>query len=442
MLTPDRPPTGLDIAHCLLMQRQFDEAAPLYLRAINETPAFTPAWEGLFASLAGIGLGDKALALVETRQQRFNDGLAFYLGALTRVIASGLDDVAETAIAATPGNSLLTVVARYAAGIIALHRDQPQEAAAHLGAAGTMAENFVDHFSAHPMLRKIIIEGRQFQDFAALDVLLARDRETVMAETGIIETVAHFADSSDTAAPFVLCAGMNEHYLDRFGLPAVTAVAAALTDVSDATFHLHIVDPTPQLGAKIDALRAAVPSLRLGLSTETYHHTLQGYGRATYYACARFVRAPEIMAHYRKPLMVVDIDIDRIAHVPQIMTGFAGGSYGCFERHAQLPSLICHCSILAIGNDPAAVRFADLGAKLIARRTANEPYWGLDQTSILVASRFLTAHDPAFRRVELAAATGFTFDDCFVSLSDAAEKQSMRKVIATAGEPEPQALAS
>ena len=88
------------------------------------------------------------------------------------------------------------------------------------------------------------------------------------------------------------------------------------------------------------------------------------------------------------------------------------------------------------------MRFADLTGKLIARRAITEPYWTLDQTSVLVASRFLMAHDPEFRRVELSAATGLAFEDCFVSLSGAAEKQSMRKAAAAAAQPEPQALAS
>jgi hypothetical protein len=47
----------------------------------------------------------------------------------------------------------------------------------------------------------------------------------------------------------------------------------------------------------------------------------------------------------------------------------------------------------------------------------------LDQTSILVASRYLMAHDAAFRAADV---TGLTFDDCFVSQGDAKEKQTMR----------------
>jgi hypothetical protein len=423
----------LESANAQLQRRDFTGAASLYLKAINEAPETVPAWEGLLASLAGLGLLDKALALIETRQQRFNDGLAFYFGGLMRMIASGFADIADALISATPDNNLLYVVARYGAGVINLRRQKSQDAADHFAAAGVMAQNFADHFWPHPLLQKIIIEGRQFQDFAKLDALIASDRSEVIAQSGIIQNAADFLDSGDTTAPFVVCAGMNETYLDRFGERAVAEVAIALEAISGAIFHLHIVDPTPALDRKITALRAIAPSLSLGVSTESYHAELQGYGRATYYASARFLRAPEIMAHYRKPLMIVDIDIAKLAHVPHIMARFAGGSYGCFEQAEQLPALICHASIITIGNDPSSARFADLTAKLIARRAATEPFWTLDQMSILIASRFLTTYDENFRAIDLTRATGLAFDDCFASNGNATEKQSMRATRATPG---------
>src|SRR5262245_52589009 len=140
------PAQELAIAHGLLQQRQFDEAAPLYLEALQDTPEALPAWEGLLASLAGLGMADKALALVETRQQRFQDGLGFYFHALARMIASGLADLGRTLIAATPDNSLLYVVARYFSGMIDLHERKLREAAAHFAAAGVMAEQFSGQF--------------------------------------------------------------------------------------------------------------------------------------------------------------------------------------------------------------------------------------------------------------------------------------------------------
>jgi hypothetical protein len=416
----------LAIAHGLLQQRSFAEAAPLYLRAIHDTPAAVPAWEGLVASLAGLGMADQALALVETRQQRFQDGLSFYFHALARMIASGHVDAARALIASTPDNSLLYVVARYFAGTIDLHEGRPREAASHLAAAGVMAERLSAHFWPDMFLRKIIAEGPLFQDFETLDQLAARDRAEIIAASGLIASAVEFHAPAASEAPFVVCAGMNEGYLDRFGMEAVAAADAALAALSGATFHLHIVDPTPALGEKIERLRRSAPSLRLGLSTETYRHTIEGYGRAEYYACARFLRAPEIMAYYRVPLMVVDADMARFDHAPQVMAGFADGSYGCFEQHWQFPCNICHASLVTIGATPAAHRFADLAAKLIARRVVTHPFWMLDQLSLLVASRYLMTADAEFRAVDLATATGLPFDACFKSSGTVKEKQAMR----------------
>src|SRR5215813_5533732 len=96
------PDQDLANAARLLQSRDFGEAAARYLRVVNDTPEAKPAWEGLFAALAGLGMADKALALVETRQQRFSDGLSFYFHAIARIVASGLADIAVPLIAATP----------------------------------------------------------------------------------------------------------------------------------------------------------------------------------------------------------------------------------------------------------------------------------------------------------------------------------------------------
>jgi hypothetical protein len=417
----------LAIAHGLLQNRSFGEAAPLYLQAIHDTPEVSPAWEGLLASLAGLGMADEAVALVETRQQRFKDGLSFYFNALARMIASGLADIGRTLIVATPDNSLLCIVARYFSGMIELHGGRPSDAAAHFAAAGVMAEKFAVQFWSDPFLCKIVTEGPLFQDFAALGELMARDRAEIIAEAGVIAPVAEFHTPSGGEAPFVVCAGMNEAYFDRFGAEAIAAAEAALGEVSGAAFHFHIVDPTPALDEKIVRLRELAPSLRIGLSTETYRHAIQGYGRAEYYACARFLRAPEMMVHYRAPLMIVDADMAWLAHAAHVMTSFGNGSYGCFEQHWQFPSNICHASLVAVGAGAAAHRFADLAAKLIVRRVVSHPFWMLDQLSLLVASRYLMTADPEFRAVGMAEAAGLSFDACFMSSGTAKEKQAMRK---------------
>ena len=418
----------LAAAHGLLQERKFTEAAQLYLKAINNAAEAMPAWQGFFASLAGLRVLDKALALVDTRQQRFQDGLVFYFHALSRMVASGFADLAGPLIAATPSNSLLYVVARYFAGVIDLHQRKPRDAAAHIAAAGAMAENLSDHFWPDPFLRKIIIEGRLFQDFPTLDALVARDRTEVIADAGVIPPTAQFHDPGETEASFVVCAGMNEGYLDRFGVSAVAAMAAALKSVTGAIFHLHIVDPTPALDDKIDHLRQSAPMLRIGLSTETYRHDIEGYGRAEYYACARFLRAPELIAHYHKPLLVLDADIARLDHIPHVMASFGAGTYGCFEQHWQFPTNVCHASLVAIGADAIGLRFADLTAKLIARWVVSQPFWMLDQLTLLIASRYLSMSDADFRAVDLTPATGFPFEACFLSDGDAAEKQGMRAV--------------
>jgi hypothetical protein len=88
--------------------------------------------------------------------------------------------------------------------------------------------------------------------------------------------------------------------------------------------------------------------------------------------------------------------------------------------------------MLALGATDAAYRFADLTAKLIARRVVAHPFWTIDQLALLIVSRYLMTADPDFRAIDLTAATGLSFDACFTSNGTAQEKQTMRRAAVAA----------
>ena len=145
------------------------------------------------------------------------------------------------------------------------------------------------------------------------------------------------------------------------------------------------------------------------------------------------MRWPEVTAQYKKPLCTVDVDIAKIAHLESIMARFDSASFGCFERKRERAALVCHASLIASGNDTASDAFTDLTSKFLATMIPSDPFWMLDQIALLIASRFLIETNSAFRCVDLAQVTGLSYDDCFQSAGNVAEKLALRRALFEVG---------
>jgi hypothetical protein len=67
---------------------------------------------------------------------------------------------------------------------------------------------------------------------------------------------------------------------------------------------MHIVNPTTESKSVLDEMRRQFPWARIGTSSEVIDHP----GPRPYYATARFLAAPEVLAAYQLPVITVDID--------------------------------------------------------------------------------------------------------------------------------------
>jgi hypothetical protein len=78
------------------------------------------------------------------------------------------------------------------------------------------------------------------------------------------------------------------------------------TNGTDLALHLHLYSPSADTLAQLERLRAQLPGLAIGVSTEDGPPPIPSH--ATYYATARFVRARQALAYYRRDLCIVDAD--------------------------------------------------------------------------------------------------------------------------------------
>lgn len=78
------------------------------------------------------------------------------------------------------------------------------------------------------------------------------------------------------------------------------------TNVGKLDLHLHLYSPSPQILEELALLRDRLPGLSIGLSIE--RGPVPMTQPAAYYATARFVRAYQVLRHYRCELCMMDAD--------------------------------------------------------------------------------------------------------------------------------------
>lgn len=404
----------------------FAEAGALLARAIGEAPQDRLAWRYLALCFARQHQPDKALGLVELRQQHGDDALSLFYELLRDLCAAGR--AAEFAALArqVPKDSLLGIIVEFFSGCLAARRDDAEAALAHLKSAAKAAAQVKPLFARDARLSSIEVQPHVFADFDDLARLEATPRAAVVQATPSLEPFIRFAAAGEAGgdAGFVYLCSCNEIYLERFG----PIIAATLERAGvDAVLHLHVVDAGEATPGLIEALRRGSERLDIRWSDETFRHRLSGgYVSATYYACARFARAQEIAAHYGKDLLILDMDIGALGDVRRLAAAMRDAELGYFDGGGVLPWLICHGAAVYLRRSAAIDRYNELVFKYIADKIEHSYVWGLDQAAMWMVSRYLAARRPPFRCVEFAAALGTSLDAFLRQESTTVEKQKLR----------------
>lgn len=100
---------------------------------------------------------------------------------------------------------------------------------------------------------------------------------------------------------FVAC---DTHYFMKHARYLACSLHA--TNAGKLDLHLHVYAPTPQVFAELAMLRQNLPGLAIGLSIE--QGPMPAYRPASYFATVRFLRAYQVLRHYRCELCLMDAD--------------------------------------------------------------------------------------------------------------------------------------
>lgn len=297
-LAPDRPDRLLQLATALGAAGDTDGALAAFRRLMALTPGDPTPWQRtaeLFEAAGRLdGMTDTLVAMARLgRRGRFYWKTAYY----------HLVRLCNTLLAAGRADR----VAALLPPAVAAFRDADAELHAWaLFLQGSLAARSGDAATA----RRLFAEARLHLPFLAhvsVEDEFARRVDTLPPDA-LVRSEEAFAlhRAAEPGAGPVVIASCDDGYLRRFGplfLASVDRFAAGAQAV-----HLHIVDPAPDTPAFLAGLAGRMRRVRLGWSSEASPDGLDGLARTTFYTFARFLRLPRLMALYRSPLLVADID--------------------------------------------------------------------------------------------------------------------------------------
>jgi hypothetical protein len=198
-------------------------------------------------------------------------------------------------------------------------------------------------------------------------------------------------EGTNATIVFSACDG---RYFDRFAAALLGSVAANAK--LDCCFHLHVVNPPADIGARL-----ADASRRLGMdiaySTETVDAAALGDEAKTLYACARFRQLPALLRRWRRPTLMLDVDLLALKPLPALLAAAAegdvmlvGGDHNRFE-----PWNHYWADVVAISPTERAVAFFDRVAAYIEWHLKRGlTRWFLDQIALTAAAAAGFSNEP------------------------------------------------
>lgn len=355
-----------------LKRRDFAGACAALARAVELLPALAPAHALLGRARHATGDLAGALAAFEAARGLGESGPDF-----ERRRANLLMDVDRPAEAATGYRAALAFSVRsagawYGLGTALAELDDVAGATEAFARWGEIPgpKGADAHLDTRAIARQIRLDDAFF---AALP------REPARAPAG---------DYAGGDTPLVFAAA-DAGYAARFAELLAGNLAARAPGIA---LHLHVVNPTPESEARIGRVKDLTQGhLDFAVTRETTDLArFDGPGghlpAKTYYSCARFLALPALLARYRRPILVCDIDLaptrDPRPWLDELAAADAGANVKIrydFANHLL-------ATMVYFGDTPSGREFATLVAGYCRHfLDARQAAWTLDQIALRAA---------------------------------------------------------
>ncbi len=218
-------------------------------------------------------------------------------------------------------------------------------------------------------------------------------------------------------------AGCDAAYFELFAPNCI----ASLATTPGRAMHLHVVNPTETSFALFENLRNQHgQTVDLRLTSEN-----RSQGEAVYYACARFLRLPELLAAYRSLLIVVDIDATFTPSMLSLPESVTAADVALFYSDSPFPWLQRMAGLVLVRNSEEGQAFARLTASYLARKLDGPRDWTLDQAAIHSVLRSCARWRPGLKVNDLRGTFGISRDEAVTQQGSFEQKRALRLATVT-----------
>jgi hypothetical protein len=409
----------------LIPQRRYDEAASLLVDICRANPDVAEPWTALALCLLCLGRYAHLRGIIELRQRQAGDGLKLFNDCLGLALERSEHAAIDNVLAAVPNDRALTIVARYWAGLVAALDGDVDRGIGLVHEAARLISALPTELADEPFIATIATEACLLEPSATIAEIERADPQSLLAAfPGVAARLSPaIVPRDDAKESFIFLSSCDQRYLKKFG----ETVVRALDGTGARTiYHLHVIDPSPDVASIIARLQSGCSSLTLGYSTAAYGGADKGYSRAEFYACSRLIRLPEIFALYDRDVFMWDVDTNAVNDFASVVAAMRGADLGYFKMKNTRLTLVSHLATVFFANTPATRRLSRIIRNYILAKFPTTPVWLLDQASVYCAEKFLAGVDPNFHFRDFAA-TGRDFAASIDVASSAEEKQAMRK---------------
>ena len=199
----------------------------------------------------------------------------------------------------------------------------------------------------------------------------------------------------DRIAGPVLLLGCDPRYCRLFLGPLIESLDVA--EHPSPVVHLHVIGDEPGLITRIGQFSSRYPGVRLVVSAEPGPAGLEDAQRRVYYACARFLVLRQLLARYRCPIFVFDVDAVFRGSLADVAHAAQGADLGLYLRR---PQRIVWTNVAAgrflVNPTPGAEAFLRVLEAYIRRAVRERRMdWFLDQVALYCCLTLMRRYDQA-----------------------------------------------
>jgi len=386
---------------------------PSALDVLRANPQDPSAWKNLGLMIIAQGTPDQ-LSLFEHRQRIAGDAVPMLFQALFNdefvqnpPLRQRLIQFADH----TTWESPIGVVVRFFAACARLY-DNDVEGAQTFRDVGDAISRNLQHFGAVPHLA-------QAPNFSRLITSPAETR-MLWSDWGDLPPQDIVWPDEPVLAPgsepliFAACDG---GYLDRFGTRFLEAVTGL------GPVHIHVVNPRP---GQLEEFRSkAGPAVFL--SKETVSDSRRN---SQYYACARFFAADAVMRRYGRDVVMLDVDLERLANLDTLFGRIGNADIAYFAMPTLMPWLRHHAAFIHLKCRLEVRTFLQRFANLLSHQL-RDSVWYVDQLCLASAVAAYSDVQDGLVIDPLEQADGFPFAHFVMPAGADSEKEKLRREAST-----------